>query len=147
MNFREAKITDIEQIQLVRNSVKENMLSDPSLVTDGDCKVYMQVRGNAWVCEINNIVVGFAYADLMANNIWALFVRPEYEAKGIGKTLHDMMLNWYFDKTKETIWLGTAPSTRAEIFYQIQGWKKAGVHGKEIKFEMSYADWISKMTV
>jgi hypothetical protein len=32
MTIREALITDIPQIQIVRNSVKENMLSDPALV-------------------------------------------------------------------------------------------------------------------
>ena len=31
--FREALIADIPQITIVRNSVKENMLSDPGLVT------------------------------------------------------------------------------------------------------------------
>ena len=36
MIFREAQISDIQQIQIVRNAVKENVLSDPSLVTDKD---------------------------------------------------------------------------------------------------------------
>jgi len=38
--------------------------------------------------------------------------------------------------------LGTAPNTRAEIFYSLQGWKKVGiVNEAEVKFEMSYDDW------
>jgi hypothetical protein len=32
MKFREAHINDIPQMQIVRHSVKENVLSDPSLV-------------------------------------------------------------------------------------------------------------------
>ena len=36
MIFRETQITDIPQIQIVRNSVKENTLSDPALVPDKD---------------------------------------------------------------------------------------------------------------
>ena len=36
MIIREAKIADIKQIQIVRNSVTENMLSNPNLVTDED---------------------------------------------------------------------------------------------------------------
>jgi len=52
------------------------------------------------------------------------------------------MLDWYFEQTAETIWLGTEPGTRAETFYQKQGWRRAGTHGKsEVKFEMSHADW------
>jgi len=75
-----------------------------------------------------------------------LFVHPEFEKQGIGKKLHDMMLGWYFDQTKETVWLGTAPNTRAEKFYRKAGWKEVGTHGKgEIKFEMNYNDWDNKL--
>ena len=145
MLFREAVITDIPQIQIVRNSVKENKLSDPALVPDKDCEEYMTVRGKGWVCEIEGTIVGFAIADLKENNIWALFLLPEYEGQGIGKKLHGIMLDWYFTQTKETLWLGTAFNTRAEKFYRMQGWKEAGMHGsKEIKFEMSRADWQMK---
>ena len=142
MNFREAKKEDIPQIQVVRHTVKENVLSNPALVTDKDCEEYITVRGKGWVCEIDNIIVGFSIADLKENNIWALFLRPEHEGKGIGKKLHDVMLDWYFSQTKERVWLGTAPNTRAEKFYRTAGWKEAGIHGKsEIKFELSYEDW------
>lgn len=41
MIFREATIQDIKQIQLVRNSVKENTLSDPNLVPDRDVEDYI----------------------------------------------------------------------------------------------------------
>ena len=142
MTFREAKIEDIKQIQIVRNSVKENTLSNPGLVTDKDCENFMFVRGKGWVCEIENIVVGFAIADLEDENIWALFLMPEHESKGIGKKLQQVMLEWYFSKGKEKVWLGTAPGTRAEKFYRESGWMQNGLHGKnEIKFEMSKSDW------
>ena len=45
MIFREATIADIKQIQIVRNSVKENTLSNPNLVTDEDCKEFITERG------------------------------------------------------------------------------------------------------
>lgn len=51
------------------------------------------------------------------------------------------MLDWYFERTKNKIWLGTAPNTRAEKFYEMQGWKKAGTVNKgEVKFEMAFED-------
>ncbi len=143
MNIREATIADIPQIQIVRNAVKENVLSDPGLVTDQDCEEYMTVRGKGWVCEADNRIVGFAIADLKEHNIWALFLLPEYEGKGIGQLLHTTMLDWYFSKTNETVWLSTAFHTRAEKFYRKAGWKEVGLHGtKEIKFEMTFADWM-----
>ena len=141
--FREAGVADIPQIQVVRNSVRENMLSNPALVPDSDCEEYMMVRGKGWVCEVAGKIVGFAIADLKDHNIWALFLHPDFEKRGIGKKLHDMMLQWYFTQTKETVWLGTSPGTRAESFYRKAGWKETGTHGKgEIKFEMSYVDYL-----
>jgi GNAT superfamily N-acetyltransferase len=142
MIFREAQTTDIPQIQIVRNSVKENVLSDPALVTDKDCEEFLTLRGKGWVCEADNTIVGFSIIDLKQKNIWALFVHPQYEGKGIGKKLQDIMLNWYFNQYDSTLWLGTAPGTRAESFYRRSGWKEVGIHGKgEIKFEFSYNDW------
>jgi GNAT superfamily N-acetyltransferase len=142
MIFRQALIKDIPQIQMVRNSVKENVLSSPGMVTDADCAEYLGKRGRGWVCEVRGEIVGFAIADLTGHNIWALFVHPDFEQHGIGRKLHDMMLDWYFTQTKNTVWLGTAPNTRAEIFYRNAGWKENGLHGKgEIKFEMEYVAW------
>lgn len=145
MIIRESTIDDIKQIQIVRNSVTENTLSNPDLVTDEDCREYITQRGKGWVCEINNEIVGFSIVDLKENNVWALFLRPEFEKKGIGKQLHDIMLDWYFNHTTKNIWLGTSPKTRAEQFYRKAGWKEIGFHGKEeIKLEMTYRDWVKR---
>jgi|SRR5688572_2259335 GNAT superfamily N-acetyltransferase len=142
MIFREALITDIPRIQIVRNSVKENRLSDPALVPDKEVEDYITRRGKGWVCETGDSIIGFAIADLQDNNIWALFIQPGHEGKGIGKRLHDDMLNWYFEQNKNSVWLGTSPGTRAEMFYRKAGWKETGIHGKgEIKFEMTKNEW------
>ena len=144
MIFREALITDIPQIQIVRNSVRENRLSNPGLVPDKDVEEYIIHRGKGWVCEINNRIVAFAIADLQDDNIWALFLHPDHEGKGIGKRLHDTMLDWYFDQNKNSVWLGTSPGTRAEGFYRKAGWSETGTHGKgEVKFEMTKNEWIT----
>jgi len=145
MIFREAQISDIKQIQVVRHLVKENTLSDPALVTDKDCEEFITQRGKGWICEINGTVIGFSIVDLKENNVWALFLDPAHEAKGIGKELHRLMIDWYFTQTTKTIWLGTAPDTRAEEFYKRQGWKRTGeVNKGEVKFEMSTEDWRNK---
>lgn len=145
MIIREAEISDIKQIQIVRIAVKENILSDPALVTDEDCKQFMTVRGKGWVCEIDDEVIGFSIVDLQDNNVWALFLKPAFEKQGIGRQLHDIMIDWYFQQTKETIWLGTSPSSRAESFYKKAGWTAIGAHGKdEVKFEMTHSIWTSE---
>ena len=142
MLFRTATLADIPQIQIVRHSVRENTLSDPTLVTDQDVAVFLTERGKGWVCEIEGQVIGFAIVDLRDHNIWALFLRPEFEKQGIGRKLQELMLDWYFGQTQEPVWLGTSPGTRAEAFYRKSGWIEVGMHGKgEVKFEMPYAVW------
>ena len=145
MIIREANIEDIKQIQHVRNSVTENTLSNPNVVADEDCEEFITIRGKGWVCEINKQIIGFAIADLKESNIWALFLDPKFERRGIGQKLHHTMLDWYFTQTKVTVWLGTASNTRAEKFYRKAGWKEVGTHGpKEIKFEMTYTNWAKR---
>lgn len=141
MNFRQAIPEDIPQIQIVRNSVKENQLSNPNLIPDDLVEEFITKRGKGFVCEIDDKIVGFSIVDFVENNVWALFILPNFERKGIGKKLHQLMLDEYFSKTKETIWLSTEANSRAEIFYKKQGWKNAGFHGNEVKFEMSFEDW------
>lgn len=142
MTFREAKPEDLIQILNVRNSVNENRLTNPDSVTLEDCLEYITTRGKGWVCEINNDIIGFSIVDMKKHNIWALFLRPEFEKKGIGKKLHDTMLDWYFKQTKTHVWLGTSPNTRAELFYRTAGWIEVGKNGDdEIKFEMTFESW------
>ena len=40
--------------------------------------------GKGWVCEIENRIVGFAIVDVVAHNVWALFVQPGFDGIGIG---------------------------------------------------------------
>lgn len=142
LTYREALVTDIPQIQYVRHTVKENILSNPELVKDSDVEDYITRRGKGWVAIVNNTIVGFAIVSTADNNVWALFILPEFENKGIGKTLHNIMMDWYFSQTQETIWLSTGTGTRAETFYRLKGWEDAGAYGtQEIKFIMPYKKW------
>lgn len=99
MTYRKATIKDIPLIQVVRNSVKENQLSNPNLIPNELVKEFITKRGIGFVCEIDDNIVGFSIVDFIENNVWALFLLPEYEGKGIGKKLHQLMLDEYFSKT------------------------------------------------
>jgi GNAT superfamily N-acetyltransferase len=141
LNYREAGIEDIEGLHRVRMSVKENILHTPSLVTTDDYIKFLTEEGRGWLCELNEEINGFAIVDHKSKNVWALFVDPVFEHRGIGKSLHRMMLDWYFENYIETIWLSTAAGTRAERFYQKAGWKETGMLNGEVKFEMDKAMW------
>lgn len=142
MNFRDALLTDIPHMMAVRLAVKENALSNPDLVTAPDYEDYLSERGKGWVCEIDNKIVGFAIGDLTKKNVWALFVLPEFEGQGVGRELLILLLDWYYSKTTDTIWLSTAPKTRAADFYRSFGWKETGLlPNGEMKFELTADDW------
>ena len=141
--IRQAQISDIPQIQRVRNAVKENTLSDPALVPVADVEDYIIRRGRGWVSVQGEQVTGFAIVSLLDHNVWALFMDPGFEKNGVGRMLHDQMMDWYFAQTDETVWLSTTPGTRAEGFYRKAGWLEAGAYGKsELKFILTRGDWL-----
>jgi GNAT superfamily N-acetyltransferase len=137
MNFREASSGDIPAMHAVRLSVRENILSHPSVVQESDYLKYIELYGKGWVCTCEGKLIGFAIADLRSKEVWALFVHPDFERKGVGKQLHHLMLGWYFGHTDQPLRLSTEARSRAEIFYRMKGWKQVGVKANgEIIFEM-----------
>ncbi|MBP7173103.1 MAG: GNAT family N-acetyltransferase [Cloacibacterium sp.] len=142
MIIKEADISHIEEMHVLRMSVKENQLSNPNLISEEDYINFIDKKGKTWITEEHHKILGFATIDLENKNIWALFVHPEFEKKGIGKKLHQTMIDWYFKENNEKLWLSTAQNTRAEKFYEFLGWKKVGIlDNNEIKFELTQQDW------
>lgn len=135
MTIRIATLNDIPEIQRIRRSVLENILT--STVTDEDVAEVMEQTGRIWVDEGEGIMTGFSAADKTASNIWALFLLPEYEGKGIGKELLHEAIQWLWSQDVEKIWLSTGQNTRAEKFYRLQGWKDCGIESNgEVRFEL-----------
>ena len=129
--LRVATPADVAEIQRVRNSVRENVLSSPGRITDAMVAEHLTALGRGWVCERDGRLVGFAIANRRDASIWALFVEPGHEGRGIGRALHDTMLAWLRAEGLATVRLGTAPGTRAERFYRRAGWRATGLdaHG------------------
>src|SRR3569623_690508 len=94
-------------------------------------------RGGAWVATAaNGDIVGFAILDQANASVWALFVSPDCEAAGIGRALHDTMINRAARRGMKALWLVTASGTRAERFYDTAGWtRKAAACPGETRFE------------
>jgi GNAT superfamily N-acetyltransferase len=145
MEFAEATSLHIPAMHRVRMAVRENALSNPNVVTEKDYVEMLESNGKGWVCFVENELVGFAIVDLQKRNIWALFVSPNFENQGIGKKLQQLMLDWSFaQQGVESLWLSTAPGTRAEQFYQKSGWQKTGLTASgEIRFEMRRDVWLT----
>ncbi len=83
-------------MHVIRSRVRENQLSDPSLITEQDYHDFMARDTMSWVHELHGEITAFVMVDVEMRNLWALFVAPEHEGKGFGRALHDQMLAHYF---------------------------------------------------
>lgn len=122
----------------LRLAVRENRLADPLKVQPADYQRFLTDRGLGWVIEHEGRIVAFAIADVLERNVWALFVRPGFEGRGFGRTLHDTMLAALFALDRKPLWLSTEAGTRAERFYRAAGWREVSREPSgEIRFAMS----------
>ncbi len=133
--IRPAVLADIPRLQQIRGAVRENVLSNPALVTLADYEAFIAGHGRTWVAEVDGQIVGFSAADGDDASIWALFVDPAHERRGHGRRLLAPAVAWLWERGAGQIALCTAPGTRADRFYRAGGWVEVGVtrHG-ELKF-------------
>lgn len=132
MEIRPATIEDIPAMHRIRVAVRENVLRDPSRIQPADYAALLAGPGRGFVALVGDQVVGFGIANGSNRNLWALFVDPAFEGRGIGRRLHDLLLDWLFGMGSAPAWLTTEPGSRAERFYRVAGWQDAGHNpGKE----------------
>jgi GNAT superfamily N-acetyltransferase len=140
IRIRVATADDMDQIFRVRTSVTENLLTFGELerrdITPASVAASFLAQAKGWVAEQADQVVAFAIADRESKSIFALFVLPEFEGRGIGGRLLDLALLWLRQNGAERVWLTTAPQTRAAHFYERRGWVIVGrgTHG-DIRYE------------
>ncbi|MGH7929097.1 MAG: GNAT family N-acetyltransferase [Candidatus Binatia bacterium] len=134
--LRQAVASDIRGIQRVRHSVKENRL-ESLVITDQDVLEAITDHGRGWVVELESEIVAFAIGNAKDGNVWALFVHPDYERRGYGRRLHDVMVGWFWSQGLQCLWLTTEAGSRAQGFYESAGWQLVGpTGGDELRYEM-----------
>ncbi len=129
--YRPATSHDIEGMHRVRKAVLENRLTS-NKIREEHYVPYLEELGRSWVA-LNDVgeVLGFAAGNKETGNIWALFVHPDAEGKGIGKQLHDIMIAWLFSTGLRELNLSTDAKTRAQQFYERAGWSLVKVEDSE----------------
>ncbi len=123
--IRKATAADQLRIHAIRMGVSENVLSDPSKVTDEEVAWYRE-QAIFLVAEVDNVVVGFTCANHQTGLVWALFMDKDHEGRGLGRALLDAALDRLLAAGHAQAWLTTGAGTRAERFYLRHGWQDMG---------------------
>lgn len=113
--------------------MRENRLSDPNSVTASDCCAFID-RAEIWVWVEDGVIQGFSSGDPQDGSIFALFVDPAHEGRGIGRTLIALAGETLRTSGFASAILSTAPETRAKRFYRTNGWTEVGRNGKAKSF-------------
>jgi GNAT superfamily N-acetyltransferase len=133
--LRDATHDDISRLMEIRGSVLENRLADSNLVTLADYKWFID-HAAIHVWENGECIQGFSAGDPRDGSIWALFVHPQYEGHGVGQTLIQAACKLLFNAGYQNANLSTEPRSRAQYFYERNGWIAKGITSAgEIKFE------------
>lgn len=123
--IRSACVADVSAMFIVRTSVRENALTIDELAQMGITPeaIATAVNGSpcAWVAEVDAEVVGFAMVDLDTACLFAAFVLPGYEGKGLGTGLIRACEGALFERHR-LAWLETARHSRAAGVYRHLGW-------------------------
>ncbi|SNR97120.1 MULTISPECIES: GNAT family N-acetyltransferase [unclassified Azospirillum] len=128
-HIRLATKSDIPNLMQIRLSVRENILSNPAKVPESAYDPFIE-QGSLWLCEqVTGKCLGFAAADLRDGSIWALFISPEAEGRGIGQSLMAQMIGDLRRAGWQQATLSTQPESRAAAFYQRNGWVAGGMTG------------------
>jgi ADP-ribose pyrophosphatase YjhB (NUDIX family)/GNAT superfamily N-acetyltransferase len=120
-HIRRAHLDERDRIREIRFAVGENRLNDPTRVTDADYRWFTENPG-IWVWEEDGLILGFSAADTRDGTIWALFIDPDHEGRGIGRALLAKSCAVLREAGHRTATLTTDPGTRADCFYRKAGW-------------------------
>lgn len=143
MKCREARVEDIEALFEIRCSVRENHLSREELAEMGitaQALADVILRGESvWVASDGERLLGFAMVDADNGELFALFVRPECEGRGVGARLLALAEARLFrDHPVACLITDGREQMRAFGFYLRAGWRVVRAEeGGDVRMEKS----------
>ena len=140
-HIRVASEADVESLFDIRTSVLENHQSRADLarvgVTPDSVAQMLHSSFRAWIASERKQDVAFSMADASEATVFAMFVRPAFEGRGLGRILMKRAEDWLFKQGCVEIWLLTDANrdVRANGFYRHLGWDDAGIQQDgQVKF-------------
>lgn len=141
LKIRKARLGDAGAIFAIRSRVQENHLSDRQLAERGITKSafgkWLSDGYGIWIADLDGSAAGFAIAIPTEGTLWALFVDPDFEGRGVGAALLRTAEEWLFAQGCNDISLttGVDPKNRAHGFYEMHGWHNTGdIDGDEVEY-------------
>ena len=99
----------------------------------------------AWIASEFGHDVAFSMANALEATVFAMFVRPAFEGRGLGRILMKKAEGWLFAQSCSEVWLLTDANrhVRANGFYRHLGWNDAGIQEDgQVKFRKQRPkDW------
>jgi len=130
---RAATVSDVPTLFAIRTAVRENHMSLDELAAAGVtpeavADLVRSPDAGAWIAQWDGEPAGFAMARADPGDVFALFVLPDREGRGIGTILLAQAEAWLASRGFDAAWLltGGEPGLRAASFYAAQGWTAAG---------------------
>jgi len=127
---RPARAADIPRMMEIRAAVRENRLRDLVVAAD-DYRLYV-TDGRCWAAEADGALLGFAALDETDGSLWALFVDPAGEGRGLGSALLAAAIAEARRRGLAALALTTEAGTRAEAFYRRRGFSGGAPDGRNI---------------
>ncbi|BAU42152.1 GNAT family N-acetyltransferase [Leptolyngbya sp. O-77] len=150
--FREILPEDIQAIFNVRIATWHNDRGYEELaqlgITHESGRNLLKTSHRGWLCEVDSRIVGFAMGNQSSGEMWVIAVLEEFEGKGIGKRLLNLVEQWLFSEGWKEIWLTTDPNegTRAVGFYRHLGWTDWKIEPDEGRFMKKPAEQSQAVT-
>jgi GNAT superfamily N-acetyltransferase len=142
LHYRLAVPLDTGECIVLRGMTRENAITAPRLASYGitaesGAKQIEERRIIGYVCIDGNRIVGYCYGDRHTGEIQVLALLPDYEGRGIGKTLLSHVVAHLRSIGFRRLFLGCSnnPGHRSYGFYRHLGWRSTGTldaHGDEM---------------
>ena len=142
LQYRLAVPSDTGECIVLRGMTRENPIMAPRLASYGitaesGAKQIEEGRIVGYVCVDGNRIVGYCYGGTRTGEIEVLALLPDYEGRGIGKTLLSHVVAHLRSIGFRRVYLGCSknPDHRSYGFYRHLGWRSTGAldaHGDEV---------------
>ena len=119
----------IKEVYDIRFSVTENLVHPHQIEYLQRQQVIEDIaQGGGWIVQINGEFVGYGLGIFIPHAlIGGLFVRPEFQGKGVGTEILTRITEWFFENGCVEIELTTDADSKAARFYAYNGWEQDGL--------------------